>query len=90
MIYSVLFDELRGMTLVSIFVAIALLGSFYNATLRMKLSYVLWMGSNVCLCIHNFLIKEYSQAFLFGAYLITSIIGIKNTWYDKSWFGRRE
>ena len=78
------------MTLTSIFVGIALLGSFYNATLRMKLSYVLWMISNIYLCVHNFCIKEYSQAFLFGAYLITSAIGMKNTWHDKSWFGRRE
>ena len=77
------------MTLTSVFVGIALLGSFYNATLRMKLSYVLWMISNVYLCTHNLLIKEYSQAFLLGAYLITSMIGMKNTWHDKDWFCRR-
>ncbi|MDR0693505.1 MAG: hypothetical protein LBF49_02975 [Puniceicoccales bacterium] len=74
------------MTFTSFFVAIALMGSFYNATLRMKLSYTLWLISNVYLCIHNFIIKEYSQAFLFGAYLITTFVGIKNSYKDKDWF----
>ncbi|MDR1891347.1 MAG: hypothetical protein LBQ23_04235 [Puniceicoccales bacterium] len=78
------------MTFTSFFVGIALLGSFYNATLRMKLSYVLWLISNIYLCVHNFTIKEYSQAFLFGAYLITTFIGIKNTYKDKNWFKPRK
>jgi hypothetical protein len=74
------------MTPTSLFIAIALLGSFYNATFRMKLSYTLWLISNVYLCIHNFTIGEYSQAFLFGAYLITTLVGIKNTYKDNGWF----
>jgi hypothetical protein len=74
------------MTTTGLFVGIALLGSFCNATLRMKLSYVLWLVSNVYLCVHNSIIGEYSQAFLFGAYLVTTFIGIRNTYKDPSWF----
>jgi hypothetical protein len=69
-----------------IFVAMALAGSFYNATLRVKLSYVLWLISNVYLCAYNASIGQYSQAFMFGAYLVTTFIGIKNTYKDKYWF----
>ena len=74
------------MDITPVFVVIALLGSFYNATLRMKLSYMLWLVSNGYLCVHNFIIKEYSQSVLFGAYLITTAIGIKNTYKDRYWF----
>jgi hypothetical protein len=41
-----------------IFVGIAIAGSFYNATLRVKLSYVLWLISNFYICAHYFAIGE--------------------------------
>jgi hypothetical protein len=75
---------------VVVFVIIALLGSICNATMRVKLSYVLWLVSNVFLACYNFCIREYSQAFLFGAYLITSMIGLKNSIGDEGWFSRRK
>ncbi|MDR1433524.1 MAG: hypothetical protein LBI61_04310 [Puniceicoccales bacterium] len=74
------------MILVCISVGISLVGSFYNATLRLKLSYVLWLISNVCLCAHNFAIGEYAQAFMFGALLIMTFIGLRSTIRDKYWF----
>jgi hypothetical protein len=77
------------MTLTTFFVAVALVGSFFNATLRMKLSYVLWLISNTYLCVHNFAIGEHAQSFLFGAYLITTFIGLRNTYKDPHWFRRR-
>jgi hypothetical protein len=74
--------------MVGVFVVIALIGSILNAMMRIKLSYVFWLVSNVFLVAHNLRIGEHSQAFLFGAYLITSIIGLKNSIGDNGWFSK--
>ncbi len=77
------------MSITALFVFIALVGSICNSMMRIKLSYVFWLVSNVYLLVHNFLIHEYSQGFLFSAYLITSIVGLRNAfksgggWLDK-------
>ncbi|MDR1255380.1 MAG: hypothetical protein LBJ94_00405 [Puniceicoccales bacterium] len=71
-----------------IFVVVSLIGSVYNAMMYIKLSYALWLGSNIFLLAHNIRIREYSQAFLFGAYLIISIVGLKNSMRD-GWFDSR-
>ncbi len=70
------------------FVIIALFGSICNAVMRIKLSYVFWFVSNIYLSIHNFYIHEYAQAFLFSAYLITSIIGLKNSFRNGGWLDK--
>ncbi|MDR3144296.1 MAG: hypothetical protein LBT64_02220 [Puniceicoccales bacterium] len=74
------------MRVVDFFVGISLVGSLCNATLRIKLSYVLWLISNVFLCAHNIYIGEHSQAFMFAVNLMISIVGIKNTHSDPFWF----
>jgi hypothetical protein len=66
-------------------VGIALFGSYLNATLRLKLCYILWLFSNGFLLIHNINIKEYAQATMYVVYCIITLIGIKNTIKDTSW-----
>ncbi|MDR2735581.1 MAG: hypothetical protein LBB20_01935 [Puniceicoccales bacterium] len=66
-------------------VIISLWGSYLNATLRLKLCYVLWLFSNIFLLIHNALIKEYAQATMYTIYLMITFIGIKNTIKDEGW-----
>ncbi len=56
--------------------------------MRIKLSYVFWLISNVYLSIHNFYIKEYSQSLLFSAYLVTSLIGLKNSFKAGGWLDK--
>lgn len=63
----------------------ALLGAYYNATLRFKLSYVIWVASNCYLMIHNFQIHESAQATMYIVYLVINIIGLKNTIGDQGW-----
>jgi hypothetical protein len=63
----------------------ALLGAYYNATLRFKLSYVIWVTSNLYLMIHNFRIHESAQATMYVVYLVINIIGLKNTIGNKGW-----
>jgi hypothetical protein len=75
--------------LVVFFVGVAIAGSFYNATLRIKLSYAMWLASNTFLCAYNLFIGEYAQGLLFGVNLITTLVGIKNTYGDKYWFKPR-
>ncbi|UPA28637.1 MAG: hypothetical protein LW808_001020 [Verrucomicrobiota bacterium] len=70
------------------FTAIALLGSYFNATTRFKLSYVLWLGSNFFFVWHNFRIGEVQQCVLYLVYLYTAILGLKNTYHQKGWFER--
>jgi hypothetical protein len=74
--------------MVTAFVVIALLGSICNAMMRIKLSYVFWLVSNIFLACYNFKIKEYSQAFMFGAYLIIAMIGLRNSIGDRGWLSK--
>lgn len=76
------------MDLTVAFVIIALIGSILNSMMRIKLSYVFWLVSNVYLSVHNFCIKEYAQAFLFSAYLITSIVGLRNSFKSGGWLDK--
>jgi hypothetical protein len=64
---------------------IALMGSYYNATMRLKLSYALWLLTNAVLVWHNFHIGERQQCILYAVYLYTAIVGIKNTQRHKGW-----
>lgn len=70
------------------FVIISLIGSMCNAIMLIKLSYALWLVSNIFLLAHNFHIGEHSQAFMYVVYLITGIIGLRNSIGDK-WFCKR-
>lgn len=70
------------------FTIVALLGSYFNATMRCKLSYVLWLGSNVFFLWHNFRVGEVQQGVLFAFYLYTAILGIKNTYHQEGWLKR--
>jgi ABC-type glycerol-3-phosphate transport system permease component len=63
----------------------ALLGAYYNATLRFKLSYVIWVMSNLYLMVRNFRINENAQATMYVVYLIINIIGLRNTIGHKGW-----
>lgn len=76
------------MNVTAIFVVVALIGSFCNATMRIKLSYLFWFISNIYLSLHNFYIEEYSQAFMFSAYLLMSIIGLKNCFKHGGWLDK--
>jgi nicotinamide riboside transporter PnuC len=70
------------------FVVIALIGSVSNSMMRIKLSYVLWIVSNVFFVIHNFRIGEHSQAFMYAIYLVTGVTGLRNSIGD-GWFSKR-
>ncbi|MDR0679780.1 MAG: hypothetical protein LBF42_01970 [Puniceicoccales bacterium] len=69
--------------MVALFVMISLIGSVFNAMMYIKLSYTLWLFANVFLTLYNFRIGEYAQTFLFAAYLIIGIFGLKNSMHDK-------
>ena len=71
-----------------LFTGIALLGSYFNATMRVKLSYFLWFVSNFFFLWHNFHVGELQQGILFAFYLFTSIVGIKNTYKQEGWLTR--
>lgn len=71
-----------------IFVAVSVVGSYYNSTLRLKLSYTLWFLSNMYFVAHNFLIGEYAQAFLFVMNFVLSCIGLKNYFRSQGWFDK--
>ncbi|MDR3317440.1 MAG: hypothetical protein LBS71_01390 [Puniceicoccales bacterium] len=73
-----------------VFTWIALVGSYYNATMRCKLSYILWFVSNFFFLGHNFRIGEIQQGVLYTVLLITSVVGIKNTIHQKGWFSRSQ
>jgi hypothetical protein len=68
--------------------AVALLGSYYNATMRLKLSYVLWLLTNGVLVWHNFCIGERQQCILYAVYSYTAILGVRNTFHQKGWLSR--
>jgi hypothetical protein len=70
------------------FTAIALMGSYYNATMRCKLSYALWFLSNFFFSWHNFCIGEIQQCVLYIFLLLTSIVGFRNTMRQKGWLLR--
>ncbi|MDR2436383.1 MAG: hypothetical protein LBD33_03705 [Puniceicoccales bacterium] len=70
------------------FVIIALIGSVSNCMMRIKLSYVLYVVSNVFFVIHNFRIGERSQAFMYVVYFVTGVIGLRNSIGD-GWFSKR-
>ncbi|MDR1366819.1 MAG: hypothetical protein LBJ13_02855 [Puniceicoccales bacterium] len=82
------FPESLRQIILWVVMVIALLGSYYNATMRLKLSYVLWLFTNVVLVWHNFCIGEHQQCILYAVYLYTAIIGIRNTIYQKGWLSR--
>lgn len=63
----------------------ALLGAYYNATMRCKLSYAIWLLTNGYFVWHNYVISEYPQCVMFSFYLIIAIIGIKNTIKQPGW-----
>ena len=56
----------------------ALTGAVFNSCGKLLVSYKIWVLTNLCLCILNFLKYEYAQAFLFFAYFLTSV----NGWYN--------
>lgn len=56
----------------------ALTGAVFNSFGKLLVSYKIWVLTNFCLCILNFLKDEYAQAFLFFAYFLTSV----NGWYN--------
>jgi hypothetical protein len=72
------------MIVTAFFIVLSLVGSFYNATLRIRLSYVIYLVSNVYFCIHNIAIGERAQTVLFGTYTLTALIGLYNTRGDPS------
>jgi len=67
-----------------IFVLLSLAGSYCNATLRLKSSYVIWLPSNIYLMIYNIRIGESAQGLLFTAYLFFNLIGLRNTFRGKA------
>jgi hypothetical protein len=71
-----------------IVMVVALWGSYFNATMRLKLSYVLWLLTNGVLVWHNFCIGERQQCILYAVYLYTAVIGIRNTIHQKGWLSR--
>lgn len=75
--------------MIFLFVIISLIGSVYNSLMYIKLSYAIWLASNVFLLAHNFRIGEYSQAFMYSIYLVTSVIGLRNSMND-GWLSRRK
>ncbi|MDR2807240.1 MAG: hypothetical protein LBB11_03740 [Puniceicoccales bacterium] len=64
---------------------LALVGSYYNATARYKLSYVLWLIIDLFFIWHNYRIGEKQQCALYVFYFIIAIIGLKNTIHHKGW-----
>lgn len=58
----------------------ALGGAVLNSYGCYKLSFQIWTATNAILCLMNLIKKDYAQAFLFFAYLLTSI----NGWYKLS------
>jgi hypothetical protein len=70
------------------FTVMALLGSYFNATMRWKLSYMIWFWSNFYFVWHNFAIGEKQQGTLFVFYLITAVLGIRSTIHQKGWLKR--
>jgi hypothetical protein len=82
------FSESLTQIILWIVMIVALLGSYYNATMRLKLSYVLWLLTNGVLVWHNFRIGECQQCILYAVYLYTAIIGIKNTIHQKGWLSQ--
>jgi hypothetical protein len=80
--------------MVFVFVIIALTGSVCNSMMRIKLSYMLWLVSNMFFVVYNFHIGERSQAFMYSVYIITGIVGLKNSigdgWFSKRGDGRRK
>jgi hypothetical protein len=55
--------------------AFALLGAVLNSY-GYKLSFMIWMLTNLIFAIHNWDIGEVQQAILFSAYLLISINGL--------------
>ncbi|MDR1303111.1 MAG: hypothetical protein LBJ81_00640 [Puniceicoccales bacterium] len=82
------FCENLTQILLWIVMVVALLGSYYNATMRLKLSYVLWLMTNAVLVWHNFCIGERQQCILYAVYLYTAALGIRNTIHQKGWLAR--
>ena len=61
------------------FVVICIIGSIANIY-KMWWSFALWPTTNIYLCIHNYVRKEYAQSFLFFVYLVISVWGMVS-WY---------
>ncbi|MDR2377565.1 MAG: hypothetical protein LBD54_02315 [Puniceicoccales bacterium] len=61
----------------------SLIGSYFNATMRIKLSYIIWLPSNIYLVIYNIRIGQSAQGVLFSFYLFFNLIGLKNTFGSK-------
>jgi len=61
------------------FVGLCIIGSIANIC-KLWWSFALWSVCNVYLIVHNYLRKEYAQAFLFFVYLIISLYGMIS-WY---------
>jgi hypothetical protein len=71
-----------------VFMIIALAGAYYNATMRCKLSYILWLFTNSFFVWHNFSIGEIQQGLMYGVYFFLAIVGTKNTIHQKALFSR--
>ena len=82
--------EMLPMLTTWFFMFVALAGAYFNATMRCKLSYVIWLLSNGFFVWHNFVIEEYAQCVMFGFYLIIAIIGVKNTIHQSGWLQKAD
>jgi hypothetical protein len=71
-----------------IVMVVALLGAYYNATMRLKLSYMIWLVTDAALVWHNFCIGEWQQCILYVVYFCTVVLGIRNTIHQKGWLSR--
>jgi hypothetical protein len=50
----------------------------------------MWLASNTYLFAYNMAKREYSEAAIFFANMITTFIGVKNTYKDPYWFKPRK
>lgn len=56
---------------------LALLGAYYVSSGN-RLGFFIWIFTNIFFMIHNYMIDQWQQALLFGAYLCLAIYGFFN------------
>lgn len=64
-----------------IITAVSITATIANAY-KKRWCFIAWLCTNSFWCVYDFVIGAYSQSFLFAAYFVISVIGLRN-WRKK-------
>jgi hypothetical protein len=67
------------MELLSLVTVLALLGAYLVSSGKW-IGFAIWLFTNTVFAMHNYTIGEWQQGFLFTAYFVLALNGLRNFW----------